>query len=75
MGWERGPSLAERTTGTALPLDCIAADARPDGAVAYQNPRSEGPSDGVPVTLTVEQIGGERVRRGGRAVAVFAWVP
>jgi len=25
--------------------------------------------------LTVEQIGGEPVHRGARAVAVFAWVP
>ncbi len=85
MSRGRGPTLAERSAaGTAGEVvadpELVALQDRPrpvltDGAVGYQNPRSEGSSDEVPVTLTVEQIGGEPVHRGARAVAVFAWVP
>ncbi len=81
----RGPTLAERSAvGTAAevgadpelaPLQDRPRPVLTDGAVGYQNPRNEGPSDGVPVTLTVEQIGGQPVHRDARAVAVFAWVP
>ena len=81
----RGPTLAERSAAAAstevvADPDLAALQDRPrpvltDGAVGYQNPRSGEPSDGVPVTLTVEQLGGEPVRRGAWAVAVVAWVP
>lgn len=73
-----GPTLAERSAAAAPALPDAPERTRPvarAGAVGPQDPRDEEPSDGVPVTLTVEQIGAEPVHRGAQAVAVFAWVP
>lgn len=71
-----GAPPPDRTSdaGPGAPPAAVAQPAS-DGAVRYQNPPSARPDDGGPVTLTVEQLGGEPVHRGARAVPVLAWVP